>query len=269
MYQEITGVPQYIAMSYGYSRGAGIRLGQSVGGYLRGTENFIANFGLPLASDSYPTQPVGRLNTYPDRRQPWEIYVNARGDRFIREDMPSVDARENALLEQPGLRYWVIFDQAILEAAPPIVIDWTRAEVEAAFDAGYPSFLRAETLSGLALAAGIDPEGLERAVRGYNYGVATGNDFLGRSHLPLPIGRGPFHAIRQQGSAITTTAGLAVNQSLQVLRRDGSAIPGLYAAGEVLGSGQTMGRAFCGGMMVTPALTFGRLLGQSIVPIGN
>ncbi len=269
MYEEITGAPQYIAMSYAYSRGAGLRLGQSVGGYLRGAENFIANFGLPLASESYPTQPVVRLNTYPDRRQPWEIYVNARGDRFVREDMPSVDARENALMEQPDRRYWVIFDQAILEAAPPIAIGWTQVEMAAAFTAGYPSFHRAETLGALADMAGIEAEGLERAVRSYNYGVATGNDFLGRTHLPLPIGQGPFYAIRQQASTITTSAGLAVNQSLQVIRRDGSVIPGLYAAGEVLGAGQTMGRAFCGGMMVTPALTFGRLLGQSIIPIGN
>jgi fumarate reductase flavoprotein subunit len=268
MYQEITGAPQYLDRSYAYSQGAGLRLGQSVGGYLRGIENFIASFGAALASDSYPTQPVGRLETFPDRRPPWEIYVNARGDRFVREDIPSVDARENALMDQPGRRYWVVFDQAILDAAPPMVIGWTREEMAAAFDAGYPSFRRAETLEALALTSGIDADGLRRAVSGYNYGVVTGHDFFGRVHLPAPIGTGPFYAICQQGSTITSAAGLAVNASLQVIRRDGSPIPGLYAAGEILGAGQTMGRAFCGGMMVTPALTFGRLLGQSIIPLG-
>ena len=42
-------------------------------------------------------------------------------------------------------------------------------------------------------------------------------------------------------------------------------IANLYAAGELLGSGQTMGDSFCGGMMATPALTFGRLLGQRLL----
>jgi fumarate reductase flavoprotein subunit len=36
----------------------------------------------------------------------------------------------------------------------------------------------------------------------------------------------------------------------------------LYAAGEVLGTAATSGHAFCGGMLLTPALTFGRLLGE-------
>jgi fumarate reductase flavoprotein subunit len=42
----------------------------------------------------------------------------------------------------------------------------------------------------------------------------------------------------------------------------------LYAAGELLGAGQLMGQSFVGGMMVTPAMTFGRLLGQRL-PIGG
>ena len=41
----------------------------------------------------------------------------------------------------------------------------------------------------------------------------------------------------------------------------------LQEFGELLGSGQTMGSGFVGGMMVTPALTFGRLLGSNL-PLG-
>ncbi len=104
-------------------------------------------------------------------------------------------------------------------------------------------------------------------MRGYNYGVHSGNDFLGRRHLPLPIAQGPFYAIRVQGAAVSSAVGLAVNDQLQVIRPDRSAIPGLWAAGELLGASQTMGRAVCGGMMATPALTFGRLLGQKLIPL--
>jgi fumarate reductase flavoprotein subunit len=53
-----------------------------------------------------------------------------------------------------------------------------------------------------------------------------------------------------------------------VTRKDGSPIPNLYAAGEVLGSGATLGNAFVPGMMLTPALSLGRWLGLTL-PIGG
>ena len=39
---------------------------------------------------------------------------------------------------------------------------------------------------------------------------------------------------------------------------------GLFAVGEAIGMGATSGQAFCGGMSVTPALSFGRILGRSL-----
>jgi len=36
---------------------------------------------------------------------------------------------------------------------------------------------------------------------------------------------------------------------------------------QAVGAGATQGHAYCGGMMVTPAITFGRLLGQRLVPL--
>ena len=85
--------------------------------------------------------------------------------------------------------------------------------------------------------------------------------------MPLPIIEGPFYAIRMQASAISSSIGLAVDGGLRVIREDGSPIPNLYAAGEIIGSSQTMGKAACGGMMVTPAMTFGRLLGGFLIPV--
>ncbi len=102
-------------------------------------------------------------------------------------------------------------------------------------------------------------------VADYNAGQQRGTDRFGRTHMPRPITAGPFYAIRQQGGALSTTGGLAIDPQLRVLDRTRQPIPGLYAAGEVIGAGQTMGDAAVGGMMVTPALTFGRLLGQTIL----
>lgn len=268
MYEALTGQPQYQQWWSPFSQGRGHELGLAAGGYLRGIENFMASFGIILESDQYPAKALGRPNSYPEVRQPWEIYVNALGQRFVCEDIPSVDAREHALLKQPGMRYWVIFDQEILDQAPPVVEGWTTEKVKTAFGSEH-SFYKGQSLSALAASAGIDAKGLLDTVELYNYGIEAGHDVLGRQHCPLPISEPPFYAIRAQGCAITGAAGLAVDKDLRVIRKDGSAIPGLYAAGEILGAGQLQGNAYVGGMMATPALTFGRLLGDRLLPIGD
>jgi len=224
----------------------------------------LSNFGGVMASHDVPSVVDVRPNHYPERRQPWEIYVNVNGRRFVREDMPSVDAREHALLDQPELRYWIVFDEAIRAEAPPIIDAWGRQKTLEAFD-DHPMFHRADTLEALAVSAGVDAGNLERTVARFNQGVLTGHDLFGREHKPLPIVKPPFYAIRVQGYSSTSTVGLAVDSKLRVIRQDGGAVPNLYAAGELLGSGQTMGRAACGGMMITPALTFGRLLGERML----
>jgi fumarate reductase flavoprotein subunit len=58
--------------------------------------------------------------------------------------------------------------------------------------------------------------------------------------------------------------GVTVDAQLRVTRQDGSPIANLYAAGEVLGSGATLGNAFVPGMMLTPALALGRWLGLTL-----
>ncbi len=59
-------------------------------------------------------------------------------------------------------------------------------------------------------------------------------------------------------------AGVAVTDDLRVTTGDGDAIENLYAVGEMLGAWPFSGNAFVSGMSVTPALTYGRLLGERI-----
>jgi predicted oxidoreductase len=49
-----------------------------------------------------------------------------------------------------------------------------------------------------------------------------------------------------------------------VLDREARPIQNLYAIGEVIGAGATSGAAYTNGMLVTPAITFGKLLGQRL-----
>lgn len=263
LFEKLSGYRHYCDMAYPFAKGVGIELALSVGGYLRGRENYLCNFGSILVSKNYPAKRLARFNTDPHERAPWEIYVNTNGERFVCEDEPSVDVREHALLEQPDIRHWVVFDSEILSEAPVGVRNWTKEQVRAAFDEQV-MFTQGETLEELAKVSGIDPAGLERTVIDYNQGVLTGNDSLGRKHMPRTISKAPFYAIRLQGHSVTSTVGIAVDDELRVERPDGSTIGNLYAAGELLGAGQTQGKAFVGGMMVTPALSFGRYLGQNL-----
>jgi len=266
MFEQLTGCKHYARMSYPYSQGQGITMGLAVGGYVRGKEQYLCNFGAIMADAEPQSTSIGRFNTYPERRQPWEVYVNVRGERFVQEDVPSVDKREHALLQQPDFRFWIVFDDEIMKAAPLGIDGWDRAKFEDAFSSE-PMFYKAASLEELAAKAGVDKAGLTKTIAAYNKAQASGKDALGRTHMPRPIAKGPFYAIRHQGYSITSTVGLAVNTDLQVIKGDGAPIRGLYAAGELLGTAQLMGSAFCGGMNVMPALTYGKLLGQKMIPI--
>jgi len=267
MFEKWSGFPKYLSGSYPFSLGEGHQLAESVGGYMRYAEKYLTNFGVLLATSAIPSTRRATTIFDPQLRQPWEIYVNSNGQRFVREDLPSVDAREHAFRHQPHLRHWVVLDHAVLQNAPPILEGWTQEDLAAALREPDANFFRGDTLAALAEAAGLPGDMLAATIEAYNYGVETGNDFFGRKHLPTKLQKPPFYAIRHQGTSITSTAGIAVNEKLQVLRRDQSPVPNLYAAGEILGAGATQGQAFCGGMMVTPALTFGRLLGERLIPL--
>ena len=271
MFLEIEGALDYSDVSYPYSQGAGITLGTEAGGYVRYGEHHLPIFGAILANDDYPAPMVATARHFPPDRPPWEILVDVDGKRFLKEDVPSHDIYEHALRDCPEESCWAVFDQKIFDEAPPLISGTfgtgkiTKEDTKEAFDQGYPKYFKSDTLEGLAEAAGINKGNFITTVSEYNLAQKTGKDKLGRTYMPLPIAEGPFYAVKLQSWCLTTYGGLAVNKDLQVIRQDGTVIKGLYAAGELLGTGAFCGRSLCGGMLVTPALTFGRLLGQKIL----
>ena len=268
MFLKLEGAKDYSDVSYPYSQGAGITLGVAAGGYVRGGEHHMPLFGGVMRDTGIPSPMIVTVRPWPPTNPPWGIYVNMSGKRFLREDIPSHDAHEEALRQQPDERCWVVFDSEILDKAPPFIGRWTKEEVAEAVG-NYDAFFRADTIDDLAKAAGVDPEGLKTTVISYNKGQAAKSDEFGRQHMPLPIAKAPFYAVRLQSWLLATFAGLAVDAELRVIKQDGTPIPNLYAAGELIGAGQTMGRSYCGGMLVTPALTFGRLLGQKMLTLST
>lgn len=269
LFPQLTGGAPLVGPGAPTSTGTGILAALDLGATTRGGDLFLPTYGGVLLPDS-PSKTVP-LDDYPQltpqSRQPWEIHVNERGERFVAEDAASVDVRENALLDQPGLRFWVVYDNAVRQKAPALFPTWADEDLAEAFET-HPSFATADTIEELAEKAGVDPAGLRRSVDEYNAAVASGVDSaFGRAHLPLPIEQAPFYAVRNHGSTLKSPAGLVVDADLRVLGAAGP-VENLYAAGEVLGGSTLSGKSFVSGMSVTPALSFGRLLGRRIAGNG-
>jgi len=268
MFEELHGVPLYCQIAHPNSQGIGITLGLSAGGVVRGGELYAPLLGAILANDYYPSPAAAIPPLNPSLRPPWELLVNSNGERFVREDHPSIDHIEKVLARQPGHRHYAIFDEEILESAPSLVPNWDRQQVRDACNQ-QPMFYSAGNLGELAVRSGVNPKKLLATVENYNRARAKKMpDPFGLEHRPLPIAKPPFYAIRMQGWTVISFAGLNVNPQLQVVTAEGAPVPNLYAVGEVIGAGATSGNAYTNGMLVTPAITFGRLLGQRILNFG-
>ncbi len=267
LFMEFDGAP-LVSAAAKTSTGDGILLGQSIGAGLQGEGTYLPTFGgLP------DPQSPGRAN-WNDRqrltseRPPREIYVDKHGKRWVREDEESIDEKERALAKIDDQTFWTIFDDAALEVSTgdlnQMIVGKEPDAVRAVADTR-PGVHSAATLSELAAKAGIDEAGLLSTVEAFNKAVEAGQDpEFGREYLPAPIAQGPFYAVRNHAITLVTFTGLDIDAEFGVRDEEGNTIPGLYAIGEVIGAGATCGNTFCGGMLTTPALTFGRLLGTRL-----
>jgi fumarate reductase flavoprotein subunit len=246
-----------------YSRGDGLVAARSLGAHVDGGEKFLCTFAGYLEKPRDPTSGAF-LALSPGARKVWEMFVDPQGRRFMQEDHPSIDYRERALLRQRGMAMNIVLDHGILQNAQPLTLE-PDAVYRTRFGR-HPSFVKAKTLSGLAKQLGVPAANLRRSVSQYNAAVAAAHDArFGKEFLIRPIRQAPFYGIRAQGFTVLSPCGLKVDRELRVLRSNGRPIRNLYAAGEVLGFGRTSGDAFVGGLSLTPALTFGKLLGERIL----
>jgi fumarate reductase flavoprotein subunit len=246
------------------SQGEGLVAARRIGAGFHGAENHLSTVGGIDTSggEGFSDLWEAMANTNANFRVPKELYVNARGERYIAEDEPSQDRHERALQEQGG-RIWMVFGEVSLEDDDlPLVVGWSAEMVRAHAAEGRIAW-RADTVEELARRAGVDAAGLARTVSAWNAACAAGSDPLGRNDL-TPIAEPPFYALRSEGVTVISWGGLTVDAELRVTDEAGTPIPGLYAAGEVLGATTTMGNGFCSGMVVTPAMTLGRLLGRRL-----
>ncbi len=181
------------------------------------------------------------------------LYVNADGERFMDESSYWF-RRSRLMLDQPGVMYYTIADAKAVEAG---------AALEAGIEAG--AVVKADTIEGLAEQMGCEAAVLKATIDAYNEACAKGVDeAFGKAADKLtPVDAAPFYAVANKFNANSGSfGGPKIDETCKVLDASGSAIPGLYAAGEVA-NGEIFYREYpCSGSAIQSYMAMGRIAGR-------
>jgi tricarballylate dehydrogenase len=238
-----------------FNRGEGIRMALDIGAAASG------DFGSFHAEPVDPRSSIAEATVF---LFPYGILVNRDGERFTDEAPGTVDAYYERVTrrihaQQDGVA-WVVLDARHMRIPnyrlglrtdqPPIV---------------------GEGIEALARAIGLPEARLAATIARYNAacrpgewrpleldGVATEGLEPRKSNWATPLVEPPFHAYPIVASNVFTFGGLKVDAQARVLDSDGGPIPGLYAAGEILG---TYWGNYTGATSVLKGMVFGRIAG--------
>jgi tricarballylate dehydrogenase len=202
---------------------------------------------------------------------PYGIVVDRSGRRFFDEGAGLVHETwewfaRDMQFKLPGSIAYAILDNRLM-----LIADYQRA-----IRSEVPP-VQADNLAALATLIGIDAKTLGETVADYNAACtgdpaafdATRCDGLAASNTISPpksnwaraIATPPYLAFPLAGAIAYTFGGLATDTRARVLR-DGAAIPGLYAAGEITGHFHVTAP---NSVSVLRALVFGRIAGREMV----
>jgi succinate dehydrogenase/fumarate reductase flavoprotein subunit len=215
--------------------GSGIQLGLAVGGVADHMD------GALVTCPFYPPESLIK-----------GILVNKLGRRFVAED--SYHSRTSILAsEQPdGVAYLLVDDEC-----------FGRPEF-----GGYEPIDAWESIAAMERDLAMPDGSLQETVRRFNANAAKGEDpefHKGKKWLK-PLDHPPFAAL--QGSVgegawmCFTLGGLRVTQDGEVVRADGTRVPGLYAAGACASNIAQDGTGYSSGTCIGESTFFGRRAGR-------
>ena len=167
------------------------------------------------------------------------LMVDTNGARYGNEALP-YDRFGRIMAEAPErIPSWFVFDSREGGRLPAIAMP----EGDPAEHLAAGTWVQADTMEDLAERIGVPAEALVASVERFNGFCESGVDedfgrgqdeydsFFTGGAAPTPCDRAPFYAARFVLSDLGTKGGLVTDTAGRVLREDGSAIPGLYAAG--------------------------------------
>ena len=249
-----------------FNTGDGIRMALDIGASPCGNWSGCHAVGWDLNAPEFGDLAVGDL--FQKHSYPFGIMVNARGERFVDE---GADFRNytyakygRMILEQPSQLAWQIFDAK--------VIDLLRDE----YRIRQITKAKADTIEELASKLeGVDARRFLETVSEFNAAVQADipfnpnvKDGRGTEGLEVPksnwantIDTPPFEAYAVTCGVTFTFGGLRINTDAQVIDTDGHPMPGLYAAGELVGG--LFYFNYPGGTGLMSGSVFGRIAGDS------
>lgn len=178
------------------------------------------------------------------------ILVNKEGKRFVNE-LLTRDVVSEAILGQTDKQAYLVFDQNVRDGL---------SAIEKYISAGI--IYEADTIEGLAEQIGVDATALKATMDTYAGYQAAGNDAeFGRESMEEPLTTAKYYAGLCAPAVHHTMGGVKINTNTEVLKEDGTAISGLFAAGEVTGGVHGANRL--GGNAVTDIVVFGRIAGEN------
>ncbi len=238
-----------------YNKGEGIRMALDIGAAPCG------DFG------SYHAEPIDPRSGCAEASVfifPYGILVNQEGRRFTDEAPGTVDAVYESVTRQifnqtAGIAY-VILDEK-LKDVPNYTLGLRTDQPP----------VTGKTIAELAQKLKIPADVLEQTVAAYNAACQSGTfkalelDHLAtkglapaKSNWARPLDKAPYAAYPIMSANVFTFGGLKIDTKARVLNNDGAVIPGLYAAGEVVGMYY---KTYTGATSVMKGAVFGRLAG--------
>ncbi|MCA0328996.1 MAG: FAD-dependent oxidoreductase [Actinobacteria bacterium] len=246
-----------------YNKGEGIEMALAAGAAGAG------NFSLFHAEPIDPRSGVAEAAIF---AFPYGILVNQEGSRFVDEAPGTIDAWYERITRRihaqaDGVAWWV-YDQR--GASVPNISVGIRTDQPP---------VSAATVGELAQRIGVPADALVATVEAYNAacpdesgfdhsrpdGLATSGLGVDKSNWSRPIVEGPFLAYPIIAANVFTFGGLRIDADARVVDRSGSAIPGLWAAGEITGMYYTN---YTGSTSVLRGAVFGRIAGAGAAAKG-
>ncbi|KAB0671995.1 flavocytochrome c [Oryzomonas sagensis] len=234
--------PDYKGMTTSNQPGAtgdGIDLGVGAGGELKDMKEIQIHPTVAAGSRILITEAV---------RGNGAILVNHDGKRFVNE-LTTRDKASAAILAQNGKSAFLVFDEGIRKSLKQIDGYFHLQLVK-----------ESATIQELATAIKVPADALDATVAAYNKAYDGKNDpDFKRPDIPRPLRTAKYYAIEVKPGVHYTMGGLKVNAAAQVIAKNGTPIPGFYAAGE--GTGGVHGANRLGGNSISQTITFGRIAG--------
>ena len=219
-----------------YNTGDGHRAALDVGAGSAG--EWSGCHATPVDVDAPATGVLELTSSMTRRSYPLGITVNRQGRRFADEGVGFAEQTfvemGRAILEQEGGVAYQLFDSGAARLLDPVY--------------GSAEPVRAPSISELAHRLDIDSLALEAAVDSYNHqahegdygprlldGFSTSDLEPRKSNWAIKIDSPPYVAFAVTGGITYTYGGVRISPRAEVLDKVGAPIPGLFAAGEIVG----------------------------------